>query len=407
MTSPENRAKKILVTDASRGSAITIIRSLGRRGWHVIAADSIPNSLGFRSRYARETLVYPPADADAKGMSEALLTAISEREVALLIPVTDAIILPVVEQRERFEQLCKIAVPATQNLPIVTDKLKTLQLAESLDIPTPRTRLVDTAGEAVNAAAEMGFPIVLKPQSSRRYSGESSEAFNVTYAENPEQLAQQMGRFEGRCSVLLQEYYAGEGHGVELLTYEGEPLAAFQHKRLREIPISGGASSFRESVPLDAAMYDYATRLLRAIGWTGLAMVEFKVGALGPKLMEINGRIWGSLPLAVHSGMDFPALLADLYLNDSRPATPRQDYKLGVRSRNLELDMLWIASVLVGKKRFPFMKMPGRVQALTALLGLFNPTYKYDILSLEDPRPGMAEIPKVIRKLTNKAKESA
>ena len=74
------------------------------------------------------------------------------------------------------------------------------------------------------------------------------EAFTVCYAENAEQLAKQMARFEGRCNVLLQEYYTGEGHGVELLLDEGRPLAMFQHKRLREIPIHGGASALRESV---------------------------------------------------------------------------------------------------------------------------------------------------------------
>lgn len=407
MTDVGSQPKKILVTDAGRGSAITIIRSLGRRGWHVIAADSNPGSLGFRSRYARETLVYPPADADAKGMAAALLNAVRERGVDLLIPVTDAVILPVVEQRATFEQHCKVAVPDADNLRIVTDKLKTLELAQMLNIPTPRTKLVETTAEATAAVAQMGFPIVLKPQSSRRYSGQSSEAFNVAYAESPEHLVQQMARFEGRCPVLLQEYYAGEGHGVELLTSEGEPLAAFQHRRLREIPISGGASSFRESVALDPAMYDHATRLLQAIRWTGLAMVEFKVGKQGPKLMEINGRIWGSLPLAVHSGVDFPAMLADLYLNGACPNKIKTDYKLDVRSRNLELDMIWIASVLAGKKRFPFMKMPGRLQAIAAFVGLFNPVYKFDIISWEDPRPGLAEIPKVIRKLTSKVKDSA
>jgi len=35
---------------------------------------------------------------------------------------------------------------------------------------------------------------------------------------------------------------------------------------------------------------------------------------------------------------------------------------------------------------------PSRRKAVTALLGLLNPTCKFDILSVEDPRPGVAEI---------------
>jgi predicted ATP-grasp superfamily ATP-dependent carboligase len=155
----------------------------------------------------------------------------------------------------------------------------------------------------------LGWPLVLKPQSSRLYHQNAGiDSFTVAYADGPERLAEQMAPFEGRCPVLLQEYCAGAGDGVELLLHEGRPLAAFQHRRLREVPITGGASAFRESVPLDPLLLDYSTRLLRELRWTGLAMVEFKSSVGGPRLMEINGRVWGSLPLAVRSGMDFPRL---------------------------------------------------------------------------------------------------
>src|SRR5690606_10963377 len=136
--------------------------------------------------------------------------------------------------------------------------------------------------------------------------------------------------------------------------------------------VSGGASAFRESVPLDPTLYDYAVRLMSALKWTGLAMVEFKVGKKGARLMEINERVWGSLPLAVHSGMDFPARLASLYLNGhgASPPAPDTAYTIGLRSRNLELDVVWIATVLRGKRRYPFLKFPPRTAALTALLGM-------------------------------------
>ena len=54
MSQSKQRQPTILVTDTGRGSAISIIRSLGRKGWRVIAADSDPRSLGFQSRYAHE-----------------------------------------------------------------------------------------------------------------------------------------------------------------------------------------------------------------------------------------------------------------------------------------------------------------------------------------------------------------
>jgi hypothetical protein len=229
--------------------------------------------------------------------------------------------------------------------------------------------------------------------------GESIQALTVSYADGLASLERQMKQLEGQTDVLLQEYVRGTGFGVEMLTYEGRPLAAFQHKRLREVPVTGGASSLRESVPLDPELYAYATRLLAALHWTGLAMVEFKVGNDGPKLMEINGRVWGSLPLAVQSGVNFPVGLAELYLHGPPPADQGPaGYQIGVRARNLELDVVWMMAVLLGKRRYSFLPMPPRRQALAALIGLLNPRIRFDILSLRDPLPGLAELLRIARK---------
>ena len=405
MSADRQRQPAILVTDAARGSAIAFIRSLGRRGWRVIAADSDPRSPGFRSRYAAERLIYPHPPTAPREFVSVLWEAARDRGIDLVIPITDAAILPLSAARHRFEGICKLALPEPGALEAVTNKLETLALAERLQVPVPRTRLVHTADEAREQWRDLGWPVVLKPQASRLYRDQSAvEAFTVCYAQSERQLREEMLRFEGRCPVLLQEYCRGIGHGLELLMYQGRPLAAFQHKRLREIPINGGASAFRESVPLDPVLYDYGVQLLEAIRWTGLAMVEFKIGVDGPKLMEINGRVWGSLPLAVRSGMDFPARLADLYLNGPPGSEVAADtaYVSGVRVRNLELDLIWIAQVLYGKPRYPFLAMPGRHRAAAALLGLLNPASRFDILSLEDPQPGGAELLQIITKFHRK-----
>ena len=400
----------ILVTDAGRGSAISIIRSLGRKGWNVIAADSDPHSPGFYSRYAQESLLYPAPQTAPHEFVRTLFQAARDKGIDLIIPVTDEVILPLSEAHAQFDGICRLALPEVAALEIVTNKLKTLELAMLLGVPVPGTCLVQTAQEACERVSELGWPVVLKPQISRLYRDQAAiEAFAVCYADNPERLVEQMRRFEGRCPVLLQEYTKGIGQGVELLMYQGRPLAAFQHKRLREVPVNGGASALRESVQLDPVLYDYAVRLLNALNWTGLAMVEFKVGQGGAKLMEINGRVWGSLPLAVHSGMDFPARLVGLifYGPPETGALPESSYTVGVRARNLELEMVWIASVLRGKRRYPFLAMPSRRQGVAALMELLNPAYKFDILSLEDPRPGLAEILKIIVKFKRKLKETA
>jgi hypothetical protein len=244
---------------------------------------------------------------------------------------------------------------------------------------------------------------VVKPARSRVRTERGIERLEVTYANEPDELAARMRAVGGRAEVLLQQYVPGEGHGVELLATEGRVLAAFQHRRLHEVPITGGASSFRESVALDPDLLAASTRLLEALRWTGLAMVEFRVGPGGPWLMEVNGRIWGSLPLAVKAGMDFPVRMAELFVEGPPPAgPPATGYTVGVRSRNLWLEVLWIASTARRRRRYPYLPTPPRSAALGGALGLFRPGDRYDLLEVDDPRPQLAELRGLATKVRGK-----
>jgi predicted ATP-grasp superfamily ATP-dependent carboligase len=343
---------------------------------------------------------------------DALLRRARRGDVDLVMPVSDAVILPLSAARARFAEHTRLALPDEEALAAVISKERTLELAAGLGIPAPRTETVRTMREALAAGPKLGWPLVIKPNASRQYSGEAIEHFTVSYASGPSDLAERMARLEGRCPVLLQEYHRGAGYGVELLLHEGRPLAAFQHQRLREVPLTGGASALRRSVPLDPVLLDHSARIMRELRWTGLAMVEFRVGERGPVLMEINGRAWGSLPLAVRSGMDFPARLVELLLEGPPPEeTPcAQTYRTGVQGRNLRLDLVWTASVLLQRRRYACLPIPARSAGLLALLGLLDPRVKCDNLTLDDPWPvlaGLSETLALFRSKLGEDRESA
>jgi predicted ATP-grasp superfamily ATP-dependent carboligase len=401
---------RVLVTDAGRGSAIAVIRSLGRAGLSVLAADADPRSAGFRSRYVDGAVVYADPAEDAEAAVELLHSVAADRDVDLIIPVSDELLLPLARARRRFEGVCSLALPGDAALARVTDKSATIELAISVGVQAPRTAVAESTADALVAARELGWPVVLKPASSRLLRDGRIERFEVAYADDPEGVAAAMTRFEGRCRVLVQEYCTGEAHGVELLADGGRTLMAFQHRRLHEVPISGGASSLREGVPLDPVLLGQAARLLRELRWTGLAMVEFRVGRDGPMLMEVNGRIWGSLPLAAKSGVDFPLGLASLYLGSRIPgggppsATAQE---LGVRSRDLGRELVWIASVLRRRRRYPFLEAPPRRAALAAALRLPLPGDGFDLFTCDDPSPAVADAVHAIRRTIGKASHAS
>lgn len=393
----------VLITDAHRGSAISFIRSLGRRGYRVIAADSVPRSAGFLSRFSDRSIVYPSPENAADEYVKAILKTVREEAVDLIVPITDLTLVPLVEARDRIAPTCQLAAPTSEALEATRNKELTFQIAQQLEIPCPRSFAVHNSSEAIEAARELKWPVVVKPKQSRRFAGGVVESLQVAYANDVNELVAALGKIHDR-PVLLQEYVSGVGVGLELLMHEGQPLAAFQHRRLREMPVTGGPSSLRESERIDPILYTYSTRLLQSIGWTGLAMVEFKKGVDGPRLMEVNGRVWGSMPLALHSGMDFPNLLADLYLQGppSRATAVDTRYTVGVRARNLQLDLKWIASVLTGMKQHPFLPTPRRGQALMALCQLLHPRYRFDVFSWRDPAPAIAATADTCRMLYQK-----
>jgi predicted ATP-grasp superfamily ATP-dependent carboligase len=136
---PSRFQPTIFVTDAGRGSAVAIIRSLGRRGWRVIAGDSRAGSPGLRSRYAASSAVYPAPETSPERFVEFLREYAQRQGVDLIIPVTDAAILPLVEARDQFEPGCRLAIPQREALEAVLDKSKTLACAARLGVPIPRT----------------------------------------------------------------------------------------------------------------------------------------------------------------------------------------------------------------------------------------------------------------------------
>jgi predicted ATP-grasp superfamily ATP-dependent carboligase len=181
--------------------------------------------------------------------------------------------------------------------------------------------------------------------------------------------------------------------GVFACYDNGQPIAVFSHKRIREKPPSGGVSVLRESVPVDPLAAKYALALLDALSWHGVAMVEFKMDEHdgGFKLMEINGRFWGSLQLAIDSGVDFPLLIGQILAGI--PASRIASYKTGIRSRWLWGDIDGLLTLfLKSRTRLALPSShPGRWRTLAAFLIPWYPGLRYEVLSLSDPRPWLHE----------------
>jgi len=194
---------------------------------------------------------------------------------------------------------------------------------------------------------------------------------------------------------MVQELVEGEAYGVEALMHEGELKAIFMHKRLREYPVTGGASTLRVSTR-NERLARYSVRLLKEMGWEGVAMVEFKMNPCdsNAKLMEVNGRFWGSLSLALNAGVDFPYLMYKLMLG--KDVDPCCRYRVGVMQRwLLPGDLLWLYSSIRNSKE-------GKLKCLIKFLASSH--VADDIISLNDFRPTLGAVISVLRDFSDVVK---
>jgi biotin carboxylase len=382
-------APTVLVTDAAYPEGLTVVRSLGRAGWRVVGAHPVPRSRLARSRYEAASVATPDPGRDGLGAGEALAEVARRHNADLVFPTTEKSILALLSEMDRTGVELPLALPSRTSLDAAMDKSRTIDLAVSVGVPAPRSSLVHTLEEAEHAARDIGWPVVIKPVRSHRWTEDGRiETCSVSTVAGPDDL-RRLSSSPTSLPALVQEWVDGHGVGVEVLCDRGEIVAAFQHRRIHEVPRSGGRSALREASELDPALAEQAAALMSAMGWTGLAMVEFRRGRDGVFLMEVNGRVWGSIPLAVEAGIDFPLAAARLHLG--MPVARHVRYSTGVRCVNLELELRWLASAVRDRVVEGGGSTVAAEDLRVALGALLDPRLRFDVARLEDPGPGLAD----------------
>ncbi|HEY0687077.1 MAG TPA: ATP-grasp domain-containing protein [Steroidobacter sp.] len=385
---------RVLITDADNRSALAATRSLGARGHKVIIAAERHPALASVSRYASAVESCPSPSADPQGFVAAIVQIAARQRIDVLLPMTEITTLLLTEHQHLLPEHCRLPFPPMECVARASNKAYVVQTAHELGVPIPATHIVDSGAEAVSLAETLTFPAVIKPARSRVRTASGWISTAVSYAATREIYEHKVQNLRPEeYPVLIQERIQGPGVGVFACFDRGKPVAWFTHRRIREKPPSGGVSVLRESAPLDPAAVEHATKLLTHLGWHGVAMVEFKRddrdGSL--RLMEINGRFWGSLQLAIDAGVDFPSLLVELAAG--RHPAPIQSYRVGVRSRWFWGDVDSLLTVMLRSRASLNLppNHPGRLRTLWNFLKFGGKHQRDEILRLNDARPWLLE----------------
>ncbi|MEO6503455.1 MAG: ATP-grasp domain-containing protein [Jatrophihabitantaceae bacterium] len=183
------------------------------------------------------------------------------------------------------------------------DKHLTRHALDAAGVAQAASVAVGSVEEAARAAAELGYPVVLKPRHLAASFGvsraDSAAELTVAYdraravhlPETPEQ-------FED--DVLIEEYLDGPEISVDSACFDGRvvPLAV-AHKECGFAPAFEEVGHVVDGADLllhDEQLGDLLTRAHRAVGFsTGMTHVELRRTADGFKVIEINARLGGDL----------------------------------------------------------------------------------------------------------------
>ncbi|MGW1055212.1 ATP-grasp domain-containing protein [Streptomyces sp. NPDC001118] len=198
------------------------------------------------------------------------------------------------------------------------DKFVTGQRLEAAGVPTPATRIATTYDEALATAAELGYPLVLKPQASGASQGvtkvadeaELKAAFDniagihtlETFDEggySVPNVARVYG-YPDAHGVLIQEYVQGDEYAVDFVYGCGEYRLLAIHDKpypFAEPYFIEGAYATPSLLPDEEQdrLVGTSVAALKALGASvGGAHVELRLTASGPKIIEVNGRLGGT-----------------------------------------------------------------------------------------------------------------
>ena len=300
---PAANARRVLVTGAGGPSAVSILKSLARPpAVDLWAADIDRHAAGLYLVPAPRRLLLPRGDDPA--FVGALLEWCRSEAVDLVIPTVDAELLPIARRRSAFvEAGIDVMLASEACLATCLDKWLLAQRCVGR-LPVPRTELHDGSVDL----RSWRLPVILKPRSG-------SGSRDVVRIDHPAELA----RYQPDSTRIVQEYLPGEEYSIDVLADPaGTVLAVVPRARLR---IDSGVAVAGRTIhddELDRLARDVAAAV--GLGWVANVQARRDVDGVA-RLLEVNPRFPGTMPLTVAAGVDMPRLSL-LMASGERPPEP-------------------------------------------------------------------------------------
>lgn len=287
----------VVFLGANYYTGLSGIRTLGRRGVPVHALDyDFSSAYSLASRYVRRKVLCPNVNVDEQGLADFLVDlALKIGGKPVLIPSHDAYALMVSRHSKKLaEHYLFHRMPEGLHEKIV-DKQGLYELAVEHGLKMPLTFFPSSPEEDLAAAAQVGYPCLVKPSISHLFVKVFRRKLFIV--RNREELSAALSRCrEARIEVMVQELIPGFDDQMfvldVLMDQNGGATHTMTAQKLRQFPANFGSSTLTHQFPVPE-LRGPGVEFLKRIGYRGYCEFEFKRHrATGQYYMiEINARL--------------------------------------------------------------------------------------------------------------------
>lgn len=282
-------------------AALALTRRLGRAGiavglWDVAPATGPDAPVAMHSRFAHWR--FTGAGGEEAGWADQVMEvaqAVGNRPV--LIPTSDDTLLLISRQRARLRPHFRFLLPDATTLEMLLDKRCLHEAAARSGVPVPHSIPLRSEADLDSAAAELGFPCLLKSAYGKVGRSALNRPPGKVRVENREQLLRAFPALSA-CDdrLLLQEFLPGGAERVALYNAyfdaRSQPLAVFTGRKLRQYPEAFGTACASEACAMPG-LAEPLTAFLQQLRYIGPIDIGLKWSEREKvyKLLDVNPRL--------------------------------------------------------------------------------------------------------------------
>jgi D-aspartate ligase len=334
--------KKVIVIGC-HVCGLGVIRSLGLKGFQIIAMSYDRTDFGNASKYVYERVKIPHPRVEEKDFVDFLIKNSHRWNGALIFDTNDDVTVSISKNKTELVNRYTIVTAEWDVLRRFIEKPETYSLCEKCNVPYPKTLLPKAVDELYKIKNEISYPCILKPvvghEFASKFNSKNFEVVNYNELLSKFELCLESGH-----KVMVQEIIPGPDSNIyECMVYvnsEGYINTTFLFRKIRQNPPQFGVARVAISQDRIPQIEDFTKRILKEANFRGIATAEFKKDPRDNqfKLLEINVRAFRPNWLATYCGINFPWITyMDLVEREQVKVT---DYKKDVYWIELYQDVL-------------------------------------------------------------------